>query len=98
MGLTISRRRAAGAGAGASNLAGAAGRPRRAFRVCSRRIANQLVKGGEPMRGRSIGIILLSIYLILVGLVSLLSLGFAGLHELLGLLAIAAGIALILGK
>ncbi len=50
------------------------------------------------MRGRSIGIILLSIYLILVGLVALLSLGFAGLHELLGLLAIAAGIALILGK
>jgi hypothetical protein len=50
------------------------------------------------MRGRSIGIILLSIYLILIGLVQLLSLGFAGSSIVLGALAIGAGIALILGK
>ena len=50
------------------------------------------------MKGRSIGIILLSIYLILVGLVQLLGLGFEGTRLVLGALAIGAGLALILGK
>ncbi len=50
------------------------------------------------MRGRSIGIILLSIYLILVGLVALLSLSFAGLPFLVGALALLAGVALLAGR
>ncbi len=50
------------------------------------------------MRGRSIGIILLSIYLILAGLVSLLSLSFAGLPLLMGALALLAGVALLAGR
>jgi hypothetical protein len=50
------------------------------------------------MRGRSIGIILLSIYLILVGLVLLLGLSFAGLPVLEGALALLAGVALLAGR
>lgn len=50
------------------------------------------------MKGRSIGFILLSIYLILVGLVSVLHLGFEGLPLLMGILAIAAGIFLLMGR
>jgi hypothetical protein len=50
------------------------------------------------MRGRSIGIICLSIYLILAGLVQLLSLAFAGLPILMGALALIAGIALLAGR
>jgi hypothetical protein len=50
------------------------------------------------MRGRSFGIILLSIYLILVGLVSLLGLTFAGLPLLQGVLALLAGVALLAGR
>jgi hypothetical protein len=50
------------------------------------------------MRGRSIGIILLSIYLILVGLVLLLGLSFAGLPFLEGALALLAGVALLAGR
>jgi uncharacterized membrane protein HdeD (DUF308 family) len=50
------------------------------------------------MRGRSIGIILLSIYLILAGLVALFSLTFAGLPMLMGVLALLAGIALLVGR
>jgi hypothetical protein len=50
------------------------------------------------MRGRSFGIILLSIYLILVGLVLLLGLTFAGLPLLQGVLALLAGIALLVGR
>jgi uncharacterized membrane protein HdeD (DUF308 family) len=50
------------------------------------------------MKGRSLGFILLAIYLILVGLVSLLSLGFAGLHLVIGALAILAGIFLLVGR
>jgi hypothetical protein len=50
------------------------------------------------MKGRSIGILLLAIYLILVGLVQLLGLGFDGIRIVLGALAIAAGIALLMGR
>lgn len=42
--------------------------------------------------------ILLSIYLILVGLVALLSLTFAGLPLLMGVLALLAGVALLAGR
>jgi len=50
------------------------------------------------MRGRSIGMILLSLYLILIGLVSLLGLSFNGSSLLLGLLALLAGIVLLAGR
>jgi hypothetical protein len=50
------------------------------------------------MKGRSIGIMLLAIYLILVGLVQLLGLGFQGSAMILGALAIGAGIALLMGR
>jgi hypothetical protein len=50
------------------------------------------------MKGRSIGIILLSIYLILAGLVALFGLTFSGLPMLMGVIALLAGIALLLGR
>jgi hypothetical protein len=50
------------------------------------------------MRGRSIGIILLSIYLILVGLGLVLGLTFQGLPLLEGVLALLAGVALLAGR
>jgi hypothetical protein len=49
------------------------------------------------MKGRSIGMILLSIYLILVGLVGL-GLGFPQMGMLMGLVALAAGICLLIGR
>jgi hypothetical protein len=50
------------------------------------------------MKGRSIGIICLSIYLILAGLVGLFSLAFAGLPIVMGVLALIAGVALLAGR
>jgi hypothetical protein len=50
------------------------------------------------MKGRSIGIILLSIYLIIAGLVILFSLSFSGLPMLQGVIALLAGIALLVGR
>jgi hypothetical protein len=50
------------------------------------------------MKGRSIGIICLSIYLILVGLVLVFSLTFAGLALVEGVLALVAGVALLAGR
>ncbi len=41
---------------------------------------------------------LLAIWLILSGLVNLLGLGFAGLGIVMGVLAIAAGVLILLGK
>ena len=55
-------------------------------------------KGGIKMRGRSLGIILLSIYLILAGLGLMIGLTFMYFPLLLGALAIAAGVALLLGR
>jgi hypothetical protein len=57
----------------------------------------RMTKGGKAMRGRSIGIILLAIYLFLVGLVAL-GLSFGGTGLLIGLVAIAAGIFLLAGR
>ena len=52
-----------------------------------------------PMKiNRNLGMLLLAIWLILEGLVSLLSLSFAGIGLLLGILALAAGVAILLGK
>jgi len=50
------------------------------------------------MKGRSIGIISLSIYLILVGLVLLFQVSFTGLPLVQGVLALIAGVALLAGR
>jgi hypothetical protein len=46
----------------------------------------------------NIGFLLLAIWLILYGLIGLLSLSFAGLGIIMALLAIAAGIFILLGR
>ena len=52
-----------------------------------------------PMKiNRNLGMLLLAIWLILEGLVSLLALSFAGIGLLLGIFALAAGVAILLGK
>lgn len=50
------------------------------------------------LQGRSIGMVLLSIYLILLGLGLLLGLSFVGLPILEGVLALLAGIAILAGR
>ena len=47
---------------------------------------------------RNIGFLLLAIWLILYGLIALLSLSFAGLGVIMAILAIAAGIFILLGR
>jgi hypothetical protein len=47
---------------------------------------------------RNLGMMLLAVWLILQGLVQLLTLGFAGIGIILGILAVAAGALLLLGK
>ncbi len=47
---------------------------------------------------RNLGMLLLAIWLVLEGLVSLLGLTFSGIGPLLGILALAAGVAILLGK
>jgi len=47
---------------------------------------------------KNIGMLLLSIWLILYGLIALFSLSFNGLGVIMGLLAIAAGIFILLGR
>ncbi len=47
---------------------------------------------------RNLGLLLLAIYLILQGLIPLLHLMFSGLSVLMAILAIAAGILLLLGR
>ncbi len=49
-------------------------------------------------RVSKLGMLLLSVYLILTGLIQLISLSFAGLHVLMGLLAIVSGILLLLNR
>jgi hypothetical protein len=46
----------------------------------------------------SIGMLLLAIWLILYGLIALFSLSFSGLGLIMGLLALAAGIFVLLGR
>jgi hypothetical protein len=50
------------------------------------------------MKGRSIGMLLLAIYLILEGLVQLASLHFQYQGVLMGILALAAGVLILIGK
>ena len=47
---------------------------------------------------KSIGMVLLSIWLILTGLITLLSFSFAGLPVIMAILAIAAGLFILLGR
>jgi hypothetical protein len=47
---------------------------------------------------KNIGMLLLAIWLILTGLIALLSFSFNGLDLIMGLLAIAAGIFILLGR
>jgi uncharacterized membrane-anchored protein len=47
---------------------------------------------------RSIGMLLLAIWLILNGLIALFSLSFNGLGLIMGLLAIVAGVFILLGR
>ena len=47
---------------------------------------------------RNLGTLLLGTWLILTGLIPLLSLSFAGLGTLMAVLAIAAGVLLVLGR
>ena len=47
---------------------------------------------------RNIGMLLLAIWLILYGLIALFGLTFAGLPILMGILAIAAGVFILIGR
>jgi hypothetical protein len=47
---------------------------------------------------KNIGMLLLAIWLILSGLINLIGLHFAGLGVVMGVLAIAAGVLIIMGK
>jgi hypothetical protein len=47
---------------------------------------------------KNLGMLLLAIWLILTGLIPLLSLSFSGLYILMAILAIAAGILIALGR
>jgi hypothetical protein len=47
---------------------------------------------------KNIGLLLLAIWLVLTGLIALFSLSFNGLGIIMGLLAIAAGIFIFLGR
>ena len=47
---------------------------------------------------KNIGMLLLAIWLILSGLIALFSLSFSGLGVIMGLLAIAAGIFILIGR
>ena len=49
-------------------------------------------------RTKNLGMILLSIWLILTGLIALLSFSFQGLPLLMAILAIAAGVLILLGR
>lgn len=50
------------------------------------------------MKIKSIGMLLLAIWLILTGLIQLIGLSFAGLPVIMGILAIIAGVLLLIGK
>ncbi len=47
---------------------------------------------------RNVGLLLLAAWLILTGLIPLLNLSFSGLHTLMAILAIAAGVLIVIGR
>jgi fatty acid desaturase len=63
----------------------------------SRRFRQPFQRKDPPMKS-SLGIKLLGIFLILYGLISLFSLHFAGLGIVMGILALLAGLLLLVGK
>ena len=52
----------------------------------------------EPKLTKNLGMLLLGIWLVLNGLISLLSLSFSGMWVLMGVLAVAAGICILIGR
>jgi hypothetical protein len=50
------------------------------------------------MPNKNLGMLLLAVWLIISGLVNLLTLHFAGLGIVMGVLALAAGVLIIMGK
>ena len=58
-----------------------------------------LFRGGSRMRRpQNLGMLLLAIWLILTGLIVLLGLSFQGLPLIMGILALAAGVLILLGR
>ena len=47
---------------------------------------------------RNLGMLLLAVWLILTGLITLLGLGFEGIGTLMGILALAAGALILIGR
>ena len=47
---------------------------------------------------RNIGMLLLALWLILTGLIPLLNLSFSGLNSVMAILAIAAGVLIVVGR
>jgi hypothetical protein len=47
---------------------------------------------------KNLGMLLLSIWLILTGVIPLLNLSFSGLHTIMAILAIIAGLLILLGR
>ena len=47
---------------------------------------------------RNIGMLLLALWLVLTGLIPLLNLGFSGLGTVMAVLALAAGILIVIGR
>jgi hypothetical protein len=47
---------------------------------------------------KNLGLLLLGIWLVVSGLISILSLSFSGMHILMAVLALAAGVLLIVGR
>jgi len=47
---------------------------------------------------KNLGMLLLSIWLILTGVIPLLSLSFSGLHAVMAILAIVAGLLILMGR
>jgi len=52
----------------------------------------------SPTMKRSIGLLLLAVWLILTGLIPLLNFSFNGLNIVMAILAIAAGILIVVGR
>jgi len=47
---------------------------------------------------RNLGMLLLAVWLVMMGLITLLNLGFSGLGTVMAILAIAAGVLIVVGR
>lgn len=59
---------------------------------------SDLLKGNPMKFTGKIGLILLAVYLILTGLIAVFSLSFANLPILMGILALAAGVLILIDR